>query len=41
LAAARRHIRPEEFRITVVGDAKSVVPELEALAFGPVDVVEP
>jgi zinc protease len=41
LAAARRHLRPEEFRITVVGDAKVVVPELEALAFGPVDVVEP
>jgi zinc protease len=39
--AARAHIRPDEFRVTIVGDAEAVVPELEALALGPVDVVEP
>jgi len=40
-AAARAHIRPDEFRITVVGDAEVVVPDLEALELGPVEVVEP
>ena len=40
-AAARAHIRPEEFRVTVVGDAAAVVPDLEALELGPVEVVEP
>lgn len=40
-AAARKHIRPGEFRITVVGDAEAIVPELETLGLGDVDVVEP
>ncbi|MEJ2540086.1 MAG: pitrilysin family protein [Gemmatimonadota bacterium] len=39
LAAARTYIRPSEFRITVVGDADAVVPELEALGLGEVDRV--
>lgn len=37
--AARRHIRPQEAQVVVVGDATSVVPALEALAVGPVEVV--
>ncbi|HSM04194.1 MAG TPA: pitrilysin family protein [Longimicrobiales bacterium] len=41
LAAARTHIRPEEFQITVVGDAAAVVPALEALDLGPVEVTTP
>ncbi len=39
--AARTHIRPEELAITVVGDADSVVPELEGLDLGPVEVQNP
>jgi zinc protease len=39
--AARRHIRPAEAQIVVVGDAATVVPALEALALGPVEVVSP
>lgn len=39
-AAGRRHIRPEEVQIVVVGDADLVVPELEALDLGPLEVVE-
>jgi len=38
-AAARRHIRPAEAQIVVVGDAATLVPALEALAVGPVEVV--
>ncbi|HKJ01509.1 MAG TPA: pitrilysin family protein [Longimicrobiales bacterium] len=38
-AAARRHIRPAEAQIVVVGDAAAVVPPLEALELGPVEVV--
>lgn len=37
--AARRHIRPDEAQVVVVGDATSVVPALEGLAVGPVEVV--
>ena len=37
--AVRRHIRPAEAQIVVVGDAATVVPTLEALAVGPVEVV--
>ena len=38
-AAARRHVRPAELCTVVVGDADSVVPQLEALgAVGPVTV---
>jgi len=36
--AARAHIRPGELAITVVGDASEVVPALEALDLGPVEV---
>jgi zinc protease len=37
-AAARRHIRPGEAQVVVVGDAAQVVSPLEALDLGPVDV---
>lgn len=37
-AAARRHIRPEEVQIVVVGDADRVAGPLEALGLGPVEV---
>jgi len=37
--AARRHVRPQEAQIVVVGDASVVGPALEALALGPVSVV--
>ena len=40
-AAARRHIRPSEVQIVVVGDAATVTPALEALELGPVEVVAP
>lgn len=38
--AARRHIRPQELTIVVVGDAERVAHELEALDLGPVRVHE-
>jgi predicted Zn-dependent peptidase len=37
--AAQRHIRPAEAQIVVAGDAARVVPALEALGVGPVEVV--
>jgi predicted Zn-dependent peptidase len=37
--AARRHVRPSEVQVVVVGDAESVVSPLEALDIGPVEVV--
>jgi zinc protease len=37
--AARRHVRPSEAQVVVVGDAESVAPPLEALDIGPVEVV--
>ncbi|GMV07833.1 MAG: peptidase M16 [Gemmatimonadota bacterium] len=37
--AGRRHIRPGEAQVVVVGDVDGVVPALEALGVGPVDVV--
>jgi zinc protease len=40
-AAARRHVRPAEAQIVVVGDAGSVTGPLEALGVGPVEVVTP
>jgi predicted Zn-dependent peptidase len=40
-SAARRHIRPTEAQIVVVGDAAKVAPALEALEMGPVEVVTP
>ncbi len=39
--AGRAHVHPEQVSIVVVGDADSVVPELEALGVGPVQVEEP
>jgi len=39
--AARRHVRPSEAQIVVVGDAAAVVGPLEALGVGPVEVVTP
>jgi zinc protease len=38
--AARRHIRPDEAQIVAVGDADAVVPELEALDVGPVEIID-
>ena len=40
-AAGRMHVHPEQVAIVVVGDPDSVVPELEALDLGPVQVEEP
>jgi zinc protease len=40
LEAARRHIRPSELKIVVVGDPAVVRPPLEAMAEGKVDVHE-
>jgi len=40
-AAALRHVRPSEAQIVVVGDAAEVVPALEALELGPVNIVAP
>jgi zinc protease len=36
--AARRHMRPSEAQIVIVGDAKAIAGPLEALALGPVEV---
>jgi zinc protease len=40
-AAGRRHVRPEEAQVVIVGDATAVVPALERLELGPVKVVTP
>lgn len=40
-AAGRRHIRPDELQVVVVGDAATVASELEELAVGPVHTVPP
>jgi len=37
-AAARRHVRPSEAQVVVVGDAGQVTKPLEALGLGPVEV---
>jgi len=39
--AGREHVHPEQVAIVVVGDPDSVVPDLEALGLGPVQVEEP
>lgn len=39
--AARRHVRPGEAQIVVVGDATAMARPVEALALGPVEVVGP
>jgi zinc protease len=41
LDAARNHVHPESLQIVIVGDADAIREPLEALAFGPVDVVNP
>jgi zinc protease len=41
LEAARKYVHPESLQIVVVGDADAIREPLEALAFGPVDVVSP
>ena len=41
LEAARKHVHPESLQIVIVGDANAIREPLEALAFGPVDVVSP
>lgn len=38
--AGRRHVRPHEAQVVVVGDAAAVAPALEALEVGPVTVVD-
>ena len=37
---ACRHIRPDELVVVAVGDASSVVPQLESLQLGPVEVMK-
>ncbi len=41
LAAARAYVHPDSLQIVIVGDAGAIREPLEALAFGPVDVVNP
>ncbi len=41
LRAASEHIHPESLQIVIVGDADAVREPLQALAFGPLDVVSP
>lgn len=36
--AAQAHVRPEEFAITIVGDAKAIENDLAALNIGPIEV---
>lgn len=38
-AAARRHIRPQEAQIVLVGDADAIASDLEALDLGPLEIV--
>ncbi len=40
-AAGRRHMRPGEAQIVVVGDAEAIAPGLEGLGLGPVEVLTP
>lgn len=41
LAAARAYVHPDSLQIVIVGDANAIREPLDALAFGPVDVVNP
>lgn len=41
LRAAHTHVKPESMQIVVVGDEAAIREPLEALAFGPLDVVSP
>jgi zinc protease len=40
-AAVRAHLRPEAFRVVVVGDADRIAGEIGALGLGPVEVTSP
>jgi zinc protease len=40
LSAARRHLRPEEAVVVIVGDAGAIRAEVEALDLGPVRIVD-
>ena len=40
LAAARKHIRVDDFVVTIVGEAKILEPEIAALGLGPIQVHE-
>jgi predicted Zn-dependent peptidase len=37
-AAARRHVRPSEAQVVVVGDASQIAGPLDALGLGPLEV---
>jgi predicted Zn-dependent peptidase len=39
--AFRRHVRPDELQVVVVGDADAVREPLEELGLGPVEVLAP
>jgi zinc protease len=41
LEAARAYVQPESLQIVIVGDAGAIREPLDALAFGPLDVVRP
>jgi zinc protease len=41
LEAARAHVHPESLQVVIVGDASAIREPLDALAFGPLDVVRP
>jgi zinc protease len=41
LDAARKHVHSDSLQIVIVGDAGAIQEPLEALAFGPLDVVSP
>jgi zinc protease len=41
LAAARKHVHPDSLQIVIVGDAEAIREPLDALAFGPLDVISP
>jgi zinc protease len=39
-AAVRAHLHPERAGVVVVGDAERILPEVEALELGPVEVLD-
>jgi predicted Zn-dependent peptidase len=41
LNAARTHIHPDSLQVVIVGDASAIREPLDALTFGPLDVVSP
>ena len=40
LHAARTYVRPDAMQIVIVGDPAAIRTPVEALAFGPVDVID-